>query len=45
MYVIVDFICMGLLEMQGGKTENYKMKNLANSGTRTHYPYITKLLP
>ena len=26
-YVIVDFICMGLLEMQGARSENYKMKN------------------
>ena len=26
-YVIVDFICMGILGLQGAKTENYKMKN------------------
>ena len=26
-YVMVDFICMGLLGLQGAKTENYKMKN------------------
>ena len=26
-YVIVDFICMGKLGLQGAKTENYKMKN------------------
>ena len=30
MYVLVDFICMGLLvlELGGSRTENYKMKNL-----------------
>ena len=26
-YVTADFICMGLLGLQGVKTENYKMKN------------------
>ena len=26
-YVMVDFICMGEPELQGAKTENYKMKN------------------
>ena len=26
-YVMVDFICMGLLDMWGAQTENYKMKN------------------
>ena len=26
-YVMVDFICMGKLGLQGAKTENYKMKN------------------
>ena len=25
--VMVDFICMGKLGLQGAKTENYKMKN------------------
>ena len=25
-YVMVDFICMGLLGLQGVKIENYKMK-------------------
>ena len=25
-YVMVDFICMGKLGLQGSKTENYKMK-------------------
>ena len=25
-YVMVDFICMGKLGLQGAKTENYKMK-------------------
>ena len=24
---MVDFICMGLIEMWGAQTENYKMKN------------------
>ena len=26
-YVIVDFICMGLLDLWGALKENYKMKN------------------
>ena len=26
MYGMVDFIWMGLLDLQGAKTENYKMK-------------------
>ena len=26
-YVMVDFICMGKLGLQGAKTENYKIKN------------------
>ena len=26
-YVMVDFICMGKLGLQGAKTENYKMKH------------------
>ena len=26
-YVMVDFICMGKLGLQGSKTGNYKMKN------------------
>ena len=26
-YVMVDFICMSKLGLQGAKTENYKMKN------------------
>ena len=26
-YVMVDFICIGELGLQGAKTENYKMKN------------------
>ena len=25
-YVMVDFICMGILGLQGAQTENYKMK-------------------
>ena len=35
-YIMVDFICMGKLGLQGAKTENYKMKILAHSGIRTH---------
>ena len=27
-YVMVDFICMGKLGLQGAKTENYKMKKV-----------------
>ena len=27
MYVMNDFICIGLHELQGPETENYKMKN------------------
>ena len=27
MYFVVDFICMGLLDLRGEQTENYKMKN------------------
>ena len=26
-YVMVDFICMGILYLRGARTENYKMKN------------------
>ena len=26
-YIMVDFICMGKLGLQGAKTGNYKMKN------------------
>ena len=41
LYVMVDFICMGLLELQWAraKTENYKFKwkILASSRTKTHY--------
>ena len=44
-YVTADFICMGLLGLQGAKTENYKMKNFAQSGTRTHDPWFSSLVP
>ena len=37
-YVTVDFICMGKRGLQGAKTENYKIKTLDHSGTRTHDP-------
>ena len=29
---MVDFICMGLLELKGAQSENYKMQNVAHSG-------------
>ena len=35
---MVGFINMDKLELQGAKTENYKMKIFAHSGTRTHDP-------
>ena len=31
-YVMADFICMGLLGLQGAKTENYKIKSF--------YPFL-----
>ena len=38
---MVDFICMGLLDLWGAQTENYKMKNScpkwdSNSGPSTY---------
>ena len=42
-YVMVDFICMGKLGLQGAKTENYKI--LAHSRTRTHDPWFSSLVP
>ena len=42
-YVTADFICTGLLGLQGAKTENYKIKILAHTETRTHgRPVILK---
>ena len=32
---MVDFICMGLLDLKGARTENYKMQNSCQSGIRT----------
>ena len=36
-YVMIDFICMGLLQLQGAQTENYKVENYSpqrNSNSR-----------
>ena len=38
-YVMVDFICMGLLDLW---TENYKMKSLSHSAIRTRDLPLTK---
>ena len=46
-YVIVDFFCMGLLELLGAQFENYKIKNqlptagleLTILGLRSHDRY------
>ena len=43
-YVMVDFIGMGYLGLQGAKTENYKMKNTSQRRNRTHDPWITSLV-
>ena len=32
-YVMVGFICMGLIDLRGAQTENYKMKNPCQPGT------------
>ena len=32
---MVDFICMGLLDMWWSRIDNYKMKKIAHSGIRT----------
>ena len=44
---MVDFICMGLLDLQGAKNENYKMKILSHSGSRTNDPlnYKATIVP
>ena len=41
-YVMVDFICIGLLDLWGARTENYKMKSLSHSGIRTRDLPLTK---
>ena len=38
-YVMVDFICMGKLGLQGAKTENYKMKNSWNDNLKLKVEY------
>ena len=43
-YVMVDFICMGFLDLQGTEPRITKLKSIAHSGTRTHDPWIVKLL-
>ena len=32
---LIDFICMGLLDLWGAQAEIYKVKNIARSGIRT----------
>ena len=45
-YVMVDFICMGFLGLQGANARITKWKiRLAHSGTRTHDPWIVKPPP
>ena len=41
-YVTADFICMGLLGLQGAKTENYKMKNSCPYRDSNSRPLILK---
>ena len=41
-YVTVDFICMGLLGLQGAKTENNKMKNSCPYRDSNSRPLILK---
>ena len=42
---MVDLICEGLLELQGALSGNYEMeKNPVHSATRTHDPWIAKLI-
>ena len=42
--VMLDFICMGPVDLSGArrKRKNTKSKILAHSGTRTHNPEISK---
>ena len=44
-YVMVDFICERLLELQEEEARVIKWKILAHSGTRTHDPWIAKSPP
>ena len=39
---MVDFICMGILELQGAEARVTKWKFLVHKGTRTHDPLIVK---
>ena len=41
-YVTAEFICMGLLGLQGAKTENYKMKNSCPYQDSNSRPLILK---
>ena len=43
-YVIVDFNCMGLLDLWGARTENYKMIFFAHSEFRTRDLSIVRSL-
>ena len=43
-YLMVNFICEGLLVLTGTQSENFKLKNLSHSGTRTHDPLIVNPL-
>ena len=40
---MIDIICLGLLDLQGARSENCKMKNLCLIEVRTHDPWIPKL--
>ena len=42
MYVMIDFICTGLLNLQGAKTENNKMKNSCPYRDLNSRPLIIK---
>ena len=44
-YVTADFICIGLLGLQGAKPRITKWKILAHTGTRTHDPWFSSLVP
>ena len=41
-YVMVDFIYMGILELQGAEARITKLKFLVHSRIRTHDPLIVK---
>ena len=42
---MVDFICMGILKLQGAEARITKWKIIVHSGTRTHDPLIVKRPP